>query len=127
MLLEGLAAAHGAAAPLADGWALDAEGTLSMIPLTAALAESRDPAHAAALFHATLAAALAEWASAAAEREKIDTIALGGGCFLNRLLAADVRRRLGAAGLNVLDARQVPPNDGGLSLGQAWIALQTEN
>ena len=50
-----------------------------------------------------------------------------GGCFLNRLLVAAVRRRLVAAGLQVLEARQVPPNDGGLSLGQAWIALQTEN
>jgi hydrogenase maturation protein HypF len=127
MLLEGLAATHGPTAPLADGWALGAEGTLSLIPLMVALAESRDPAHAAALFHATLAAALAEWASAAAEREKIGTIALGGGCFLNRLLVSAVRRRLVAAGLQVLEARQVPPNDGGLSLGQAWIALQTEN
>jgi hydrogenase maturation protein HypF len=127
MLLEGLAAAHGPVAPLADGWLLGADGTLSLRPLMSAVADSGDAARAAALFHAMLAAALAEWASAAAEREKIDTIALGGGCFLNRLLAADVRRRLVAAGLDVLEARQVPPNDGGLSLGQAWIALQTEN
>jgi hydrogenase maturation protein HypF len=131
MLLEGLAAgwneAHGAVAPLADGWKIDTDDTLSLIPLMAALAdigEGGDPAHAAALFHATLAAALVEWLSVAAEREKIDTIALGGGCFLNRVLAQDVRRCLVAAGLKVLEARQVPPNDGGLSLGQAWIALQ---
>jgi len=90
------------------------------------LADVDDPGRGAAQFQDTLAAALAEWVSAAAEREKMDTVALGGGCFLNRLLAADVQTRLVAAGLNVLEARQVPPNDGGLSLGQAWVALHTE-
>jgi hydrogenase maturation protein HypF len=125
MLLEGLATAHGHIEPLADGWRIEA-GRLSLLPLMAALAESRDPAPAAALFHATLATALAAWVTQAAEREKMDTVALGGGCFLNRLLTQDVRGRLVTAGLNVLEARQVPPNDGGLSLGQAWIALQTE-
>ena len=95
-------------------------------PLLAAISGSTDAGRAAALFHATLAAALAEWALAAAEREKIDAVALGGGCFLNRLLSADIEQRLARAGLKVLAARQVPPNDGGLSLGQAWVALQTE-
>jgi hydrogenase maturation protein HypF len=127
MLLEGLAAAHGPVAPLAGGWSLGADGTLSLMPLMAALADSGDAGRGAALFQDTLAAALEDWVLAAAEREKIDVVALGGGCFLNRLLAADVRRRLAAAGLHVLEARQVPPNDGGLSLGQAWIALQSEN
>jgi hydrogenase maturation protein HypF len=125
MLLEGLAAAHGPVAPLAKGWTMAADGKLSLIPLIAVLAESHDAAQAAALFHATLAAALAEWVSAAAEREKIGVVALGGGCFLNRLLAIDLERRLTDAGLTVVAARQVPPNDGGLSLGQAWVALQT--
>jgi hydrogenase maturation protein HypF len=126
MLLEGLAAVHGPVGPLVDGWQVMSDGTLSLIPLMAALADTADAGRGAALFQDTLAAALAEWVFAAAEREKMDTVALGGGCFLNRLLAADVRTRLAAAGLNVLEARQVPPNDGGLSLGQAWVALQTE-
>jgi hydrogenase maturation protein HypF len=127
MLLEGLAAAHGPVEPMAGAWSIGADGTLSLLPLMAALADLDDAGRGAALFQDTLAAALAEWVSAAAEREKMGTVALGGGCFLNRLLAANVGRRLAAAGLNVLEARQVPPNDGGLSLGQAWIALQSEN
>jgi len=126
MLLEGLAAAHGPVEPLAGGWSLDADGRLSLLPLMAALADVDDPGRGAAQFQDTLAAALAEWVSAAAEREKMDTVALGGGCFLNRLLSSAVERRLAQAGLKVLAARQAPPNDGGLSLGQAWVALQTE-
>jgi hydrogenase maturation protein HypF len=130
MLLEGLATkwneVRGPAGPLTGGWSLGADGRLSLLPLMAALADIDDPGRGAAQFQDTLAAALAEWVSAAAEREKMDTVALGGGCFLNRLLAADVQTRLVAAGLNVLEARQVPPNDGGLSLGQAWVALHTE-
>ncbi len=124
MLLEGLAATQGPVGPLPGGWKILPDGTLSLMPLMAALADIDNAARGAALFQDTLAAALAEWLCAAAEREKIATVALGGGCFLNRLLAQDVRRRLVAAGLKVLEARQVPPNDGGLSLGQAWIALQ---
>jgi hydrogenase maturation protein HypF len=125
MLLEGLAAAHGPQAPLTGGWVLTADGGLSLLPLMAALADIGDASQGAVLFQDTLAAALTEWVSVAAEREKIDTVALGGGCFLNRLLAEDVRHRLVATGLKVLEARQVPPNDGGLALGQAWIALQS--
>jgi hydrogenase maturation protein HypF len=126
MLLEGLAAAYGPIGPLADAWSIGADGTLSLMPLMAALADINHAGRGAALFQDTLAAALAEWVVVVAEREKMDTVALGGGCFLNRLLATDLARRLAAAGLSVLAARQVPPNDGGLSLGQAWVALQTE-
>ena len=122
MLLEGLAARHGPQAAIAEGWRIDADGTLDLLPLAAAIADARDVAMAAAQFHATLAAALAEWVVAAARREKTGTVALGGGCFLNAVLTRDLRARLEAAGLRVLEARQLPPNDGGLSLGQAWIA-----
>jgi len=126
MLLEGLAAAHGQVGPLAGGWSLDADGRLSLMPLMAVLADTDDAGRGAALFQDTLAAALEEWVLAAAEREKMNTVALGGGCFLNRLLATNLTGRLSAAGLTVMAAQQVPPNDGGLSLGQAWVALQTE-
>lgn len=127
MLLEGLAAAHGPADPVPFGWRIADDGTLDLLPLAAAIADADDVALAAARFHATLVAALADWVLAAVCREKIHAVAFGGGCFLNAILRAGLRRRLEAARLVVLEARRLPPNDGGLSLGQAWIALQTEN
>ncbi|MDO8931209.1 MAG: carbamoyltransferase HypF [Rhodocyclaceae bacterium] len=125
MLLEGLAEGHGAAAPLADGYAIDAAGALDLSPLLARLADEKNAGLGAALFHATLAQALAQWTLCAVAASGIRRVALGGGCFLNRILAADLRRALEAAGIDVFEARQVPPNDGGIALGQAWIAQRT--
>lgn len=121
MLLEGLGARHGEAAPLSDGWRMQ-EGVLDLLPLFAYLEDCEDASAGAALFHATFAAALADWAAAAAERTGIRIVAAAGGCLLNRLLAAALRSRLAARGLQLLEARALPPNDGGLSLGQAWVA-----
>jgi hydrogenase maturation protein HypF len=49
-------------------------------------------------------------------------VALSGGVFQNRYLAERAAKLLRQAGFKVLLHRQVPPNDGGLSLGQAAIA-----
>ena len=125
MMLEGLAAAHGPQAPLDGAWHVDEDGVLDLMPLLAAIADTTDIGTAAARFHATLVAALADWAIAAAHREDIQRVALGGGCFLNVILASGLRMRLEAAGLTVFEARQLPPNDGGLSLGQAWVAISS--
>ena len=125
MLLEGLAEQGGEVAPWAEGYSLDAHGQLDLLPLLARLADESDPARGAALFHATLALALAEWTERAARREGLTTVALGGGCFLNHILSRNLGRRLTERGLAVLEARQAPPNDGGLSLGQAWVAMQS--
>jgi hydrogenase maturation protein HypF len=122
MLLEGLAARHGPVAPLADGYRLSTDGVLDLLPLAEALLDIRDAGHGAALFHATLVDALAAWAAAAARRTVVNTIAFGGGCFLNAILSSGLRLRLGEAGLDVIEARQAPANDGGLALGQAWVA-----
>jgi hydrogenase maturation protein HypF len=92
--------------------------------LLARLADGCDPGHGAALFHATLAEALADWTARAARGEGLATVACGGGCFLNALLARLLSRALRARGLAMLQARAVPPNDGGIALGQAWVALQ---
>ncbi|MDP2784389.1 MAG: carbamoyltransferase HypF, partial [Sulfurimicrobium sp.] len=123
MLLEGLAERHGAVAPWHNGYALSADGTLDFLPLLGALADNPDAAFGASLFHATLTQGLAAWVTQAAQRSGISTVALGGGCFLNAILSRNLRDRLSEAGLTVLEARQVPPNDGGLSLGQAWVAM----
>ena len=122
MLLEGLAARHGKVAPLTDGFALD-DGVLSFMPLLDRLADTRDVAEGAALFHATLAAGLAAWLVQAARQQGLRKVALGGGCFLNAVLSGALHELLCEEGITVLQATQAPPNDGGLALGQAWVGL----
>ena len=120
MELESRAVRHGPAEPLAEGFRRRG-ATLDFAPLLAYLADGPPVGAGAAVFHATVAAGLAAWTAAAAEREGVNRVALGGGCWANHLLSGDVRRRLEAVGLSVYTATQVPPGDGGLSLGQAWV------
>jgi hydrogenase maturation protein HypF len=81
------------------------------------------PATALALrFHASLAAAVA----AIAATESIPTVVLAGGCFQNRLLLELCAERLRHAGLRVYWPEQIPPNDGGLALGQIAAATFSE-
>ncbi len=124
MLLEGLAERHGPVAADASLYCIGAENTLDFTALAARLADVHDPAYGAALFHATVAEGLADWVSATARRLGIDTVAGAGGCFLNAIIARELREGLARRGLALLEARMVPPNDGGLSLGQAWVALE---
>lgn len=121
MLLEGLAARHGPAEPMKDGWR-NQNGLLDLRPLLAVLCDTRERGWAAAVFHATLAAALIEWVAAAARHSGIRTIVAAGGCLLNQLLATALQQGLAQQGLRLLLPRALPPNDGGLSLGQVWVA-----
>jgi hydrogenase maturation protein HypF len=75
-----------------------------------------------AKFHNTLAAALLEMAEAARAPTKLDTVVLSGGVFCNRYLADRLMKLLKKADFSVLFNRDVPSNDGGISLGQAAIA-----
>lgn len=105
-----------------DGWSIEG-GELSLFPLLARLAaEDIDPVEGAGLFHGTLAAACVDWIGRAARETGVTAVALSGGCFLNAILSSEIERGCIAAGLLPLLPRQMPPNDGGLSLGQAWIA-----
>jgi len=112
---------------LPDGWSI-ASGVLDLTPLLRVLAErNSDPVAGAELFHGTLAAAIADWVAAAARRTGVRHVALGGGCFLNRVLTDTLPALLCAGGFVPLVARALPPNDGGLSLGQAWIAANLQS
>ena len=122
MALEALAERHGKVAALADGY--DLGDTLDFRPLLAVLAGDIDIGYGAALFHATLAAGLADWVSEAAERTRIRRVACGGGCFLNRLLVQRLTVLLHERDIDVLTARRISPGDSGLSLGQAWVAVR---
>ena len=83
----------------------------------------RSPAELAREFDIS-AQSVTAWVARAAQAQGIATIACGGGCFLNAILARELRAELSGRGLVMLEAMAVPPNDGGLSLGQAWVALQ---
>ena len=87
------------------------------------LAAERNVGRGAALFHATLVDALAAWIAQAATDFALATVAGGGGCFLNAILARGLHAALGSRGIALWEAHVVPPNDGGLALGQAWVAL----
>ncbi|WDF43980.1 carbamoyltransferase HypF [Streptomyces sp. T12] len=76
----------------------------------------------AAAFHSTLAIATADLVARAVAEGAPRTVCLGGGCFVNRRLLTEVKRRLHAQGLRVLVGGQVPVGDGGISYGQAAVA-----
>jgi hydrogenase maturation protein HypF len=97
-------------------------GTELMAGLAGDLAGGRPVPEAAAAFHNGLAAALVTVAGRAASAHGLKTVALSGGTFQNQLLAERVARGLQQAGLEVLTHHRVPPNDGGISLGQAVVA-----
>jgi hydrogenase maturation protein HypF len=104
--------------PLADGdrLLLDARETL--------LAATRDsePALVSARFHNAVAAATAAACARIAGERALDTVVLSGGVFQNRLLLERTSAALEGAGLRVLVPRLLPPNDGGISYGQAAVA-----
>ena len=83
------------------------------------LAAGRPRAELAAAFHETIAAAAS---AACAEAAEPRTVVLSGGSFQNVRLLASTRRRLEELGFRVLTHRLVPPNDGGISYGQAVVA-----
>jgi hydrogenase maturation protein HypF len=100
-----------------DGSAvLDWEPLVSYLLRRSSLGVS--PSLLAADFHASLADGILAVARHAGARR----VALTGGCFQNRLLTELAAARLKAAGFEVLLHGAVPPNDGGLGLGQVLVA-----
>jgi len=123
MALEGLV---GSPCLLEDGFVLGEAGQLDFTPLLAALAGC-GPVEGAELFHGTLAAGLAAACRAQiTARDLPARVLAGGGCLQNRVLAETLAGILEGYGISLILPRQAPANDGGLSLGQAWVAGLTE-
>jgi len=101
-------------------------GQLDFRPLLAAVIDDRlrgrDVGAIARAFHAGIARGLVDAALLVADDYELDTVVLSGGVFQNDLLLQDTIAWLSSSGLEVWTNRDVPPNDGGISLGQAAIA-----
>jgi hydrogenase maturation protein HypF len=107
----------------ANGWRIDGM-VLDLLPLARRLATLHDPVAIASHWHATLAAALADWLRHAMHATGVDTIALGGGCCANLVLMSGLREALRDVRCTVLQARALPPGDDALSYGEAWAAIE---
>lgn len=106
-----------------NGWDFK-QGSLNLLPLFERML-SLDPTAGANLFHGTLIAGLTEWIVSWSKKTAIKTILLSGGCFLNKVLSEGLSQELSRLDFEVYLPQKLPPNDGGLSLGQAWVAGRT--
>lgn len=101
-------------------------GEIDTRPLIRAVADDvragLAPAHISRRFHSTIVAIITDTCSRLAARTNIKSVVLSGGVFMNALLTSEVCENLQQVGLCVYRHRLVPPNDGGLCLGQIAIA-----
>ncbi|MFF5311063.1 carbamoyltransferase HypF [Streptomyces massasporeus] len=118
-------------AAAASAWGADraayafADGFDPAPVLSALVADLRRGTPAAALaarFHRAVARAVAEICRRARQDTGLATVALSGGVFANALLEEECARLLTEDGFAVLRHGEVPPNDGGLALGQLMVA-----
>jgi hydrogenase maturation protein HypF len=80
------------------------------------------PSVVAAAFHNGLVHSLADAAQSARRHRGVNLVALSGGTFQNDILLTRLKGVLAEEGFEVLVHRRVPPNDGGISLGQVVVA-----
>jgi hydrogenase maturation protein HypF len=89
--------------------------------LVADVQRGTDQARIARRFHSTIVEIVASACAAIRESSRLNAIALSGGVFMNALVATESAARLSAHGFRVYRHVLVPPNDGGICLGQLAI------
>ena len=85
------------------------------------------PEQVATRFHNTIADIVVKACMKIREKYRIDKVVLSGGVFQNRFLSEESVELLERSGFTVYTHSTVPPNDAGISLGQAAIAQQLSN
>jgi hydrogenase maturation protein HypF len=108
--------------PLAGSRPLVMDARPAMAAAAGELAGGASAGVVSARFHNGLAAATAAACARVASDRGLGTAVLSGGVFQNRVLLERTAERLERAGLRVLVPRALPPNDGGISYGQAAVA-----
>jgi hydrogenase maturation protein HypF len=101
-----------------NGWIMQGRH-LNLLPLMQQLLDCT-PEEGANLFHGTLAKALAAWINDYSKKLQTRCVILSGGCFVNQYLSELLIRYCHEYGLIPYLAKQLPPTDAGISLGQAW-------
>ena len=101
--------------------------SLDFSPLLLSLMKRKDTVQAASDFHTTVAEAFADKVIALAEKYNIRKVCASGGCCLNTLLMKQLRHRFEVNRIEFLEAKNIPANDGGLSLGQAYVVLMKKH
>lgn len=141
IILQKQALQHGAVSPWREGFVIhpptanSPQRVLDFRPLLSALLSLDIPKQAgygAALFHATVAAGLAQWLAQEysminRQSSPLSALVFGGGVFANDLLTSalcsELTLLLPTSAPPMLQARQIAPGDSAIALGQAWIAL----
>jgi len=112
------------AAEASSPFELDREPLQMMRQLVQAVMGGVDRPSLALGFHYALADYFSAMAMDAATERDIESVALAGGCLMNRLFRERVATSLKQAGLKVFGGERLPYGDGAVALGQAWVALE---
>jgi hydrogenase maturation protein HypF len=97
------------------------ENILSFLPLFEKLLDC-NKVQGASLFHSALIVGVSDWIVKAAKNTGINTVAFSGGCMINKVLVEGLIKTLSNHKIKVLLHKKLSPNDGGISLGQAWYS-----
>lgn len=109
-------------APVIPGAPTQVDGSAMVRQALDDVANGASPGLVAARFHNGVLGLVSRMCDQIRDDTGLTTVALSGGVFQNALLVSGCVARLRQAGFTVLTHRQVPPNDGGISLGQAVVA-----